>query len=50
MPPKIICEFISSGLVSIGIWWLENNMEIPIEKMIEYGSILINNDLASYTK
>lgn len=50
MPPKIICEFISSGLVSIGIWWFENNMEISIDKMIEYGTILINNDLATYTK
>jgi hypothetical protein len=42
IPTPILSEFYSSAMVSLAIWWLENNMPLSIEEMVKYGDMMIN--------
>lgn len=42
IPCPIIAEFYSGALLSAAIWWLENDTPIPIDDMVRYISLLIN--------
>lgn len=42
IPAPILSEFYSSSMVSLAIWWLENNMPLSIDEMVKYGDMLID--------
>ncbi|ABR35013.1 MULTISPECIES: TetR/AcrR family transcriptional regulator [Clostridium] len=42
IPAPILSEFYSSSMVSLAIWWLENNMPLSIDEMVRYGDMLID--------
>ncbi len=42
IPVSILSEFYSSAMVSLAIWWIENNMPLSIDDMVKYGDMLIN--------
>lgn len=42
IPCPIIAQFYSGALISASIWWLENDTPIPIDDMVRYISLLIN--------
>jgi AcrR family transcriptional regulator len=42
IPCPIIAEFYSGALLSAAIWWLENDTPIPIDEMVRYISLMIN--------
>ncbi|AQS05612.1 TetR/AcrR family transcriptional regulator [Clostridium beijerinckii] len=42
IPAPILSEFYSSSMVSLAIWWLENNMPLSIDQMVRYGDMLID--------
>ncbi|NOW04489.1 TetR/AcrR family transcriptional regulator [Clostridium beijerinckii] len=42
IPAPILSEFYSSSMVSLSIWWLENNMPLSIDEMVRYGDMLID--------
>lgn len=43
IPTPILSEFYSSSMVSLAIWWLENNMPLSIDEMVKYGDMMIDN-------
>jgi AcrR family transcriptional regulator len=42
IPTPILSEFYSSAMVSLAIWWVENNMPLSIDDMVKYGDMMIN--------
>lgn len=42
VPLSIIAQFYSGALISVSIWWLENDMPISIDDMMKYMGMLIN--------
>ena len=42
VPLPIIAQFYSGALISVSIWWLENDMPISIDDMVKYMGMLIN--------
>lgn len=42
IPVPILSEFYSSAMVSLSIWWVENNMPLSIKDMVKYGDMMIN--------
>lgn len=42
VPLSIIAQFYSGALISVSIWWLENDMPISIDDMVKYMGMLIN--------
>ncbi|OOM76510.1 TetR/AcrR family transcriptional regulator [Clostridium sp. BL-8] len=42
IPVPILSEFYSSAMVSLSIWWVENNMPLSINDMVKYGDMMIN--------
>lgn len=42
IPVPILSEFYSSEMVSLSIWWVENNMPLSIYDMVKYGDMMIN--------
>lgn len=42
IPIPIISEFYSAAAVNLARWWLENNMPISIDEMVEYVDLMIN--------
>lgn len=43
VPIPIISEFYSSAIVNLAKWWLENNMSISIDEMVNHCDLMINN-------
>ncbi|EKQ56852.1 MULTISPECIES: TetR/AcrR family transcriptional regulator [unclassified Clostridium] len=42
IPVPIISEFYSAAIVNLAKWWLENNMPVSINDMVNYGDIMIS--------
>lgn len=36
VPKDILCEFFSSGMLSIALWWLNNPSSMPMDELIIY--------------
>lgn len=41
VPISIMSEYYAGGAVALAMWWLENDMQIPIDQMVGYMSSLI---------
>jgi AcrR family transcriptional regulator len=47
MPPEVMAQFYGGAIVTLGGWWLENEMSISIEELARYLDILLPDMLAS---
>ena len=45
IPCPIIAQFFSGALLTSSIWWLESDTPVPIDEMVKYISLLINESV-----
>lgn len=48
MPPEVMAHFYGGAIVTLGGWWLENEMSISIEEFGRYLDILLPDILTNY--
>lgn len=44
IPVTVIANFRSGALMALIIWWVKHNMPIPIEDMVKYVVLMINDE------
>ena len=42
---SLMAEYYTSATIAMSNWWLENNMNIPIENMVKYLDILVSGNI-----
>jgi hypothetical protein len=48
VPPEIMAQFYGGAIITLGGWWLENEMSISIEEFGRYLDILLPDILTNY--
>lgn len=47
VPIPLMAEYYAGSCISLLVWWLKNDLEISIDKMVDYMDIIISDKAAS---
>lgn len=44
VPIPMMAEYFAGAAIAMAVWWLENDMKISIDQMVDYMNFIISND------